>query len=1269
MKPHRAPFRYIPTFFFLLLTMTIPLAVTSWGAVSVVDQGHDYLQILYTADGDDWRHADRRCLLGMPENGTVSLDVLEAVEVSGPRQLSEDEAEKLRADHLLQGPAQLDEPGFLRHQRVVALLFGPELTAADELRLFDRVLVQVRFSGGRETGARSEAGWSEELYRGSLLNYEQARNWRIVRSRPAQRSAQARGQRVRMTLREQGLYRVAGSDLEALGVSLADVDPAGLRVMYGGGEILPLEFPEGEFELRERPILVEDGGDGSFESGDYLLFDGQGVSRWQYEEETRDYRYVDNPYTLDNVYWLELGEGEGLRARKRTGAPTGDGRDLNTYRVRLHQESEKLILLQTYGMKSGYEWYWEDFTGNARNYPVVIQGAAPGLVEIRLGFYGWTDINHRFDVKWNDKFVDNVVFSGKPFSMVEVTTTISPREGVNLLGLVHTDGNSSRLTRFDWYEVEFNRDLAAERDELIFDSRISDGLAEFSLEGFGSEAPRIFEVSDGMVEIVGFDYDPKAGTVVFEDEMAGRPASYLVAGPSRWKRPRRMVLDSPAVLRSAANRANYVVITHEDFASAAERLAAWRGSDDRFGDPLEPMVVDVRDVYDEFSGGLLDPTAIRNFLLWAANNWSMPPLFVNLFGDGSYDYKNNSGTSLGNWIPPYQDGDSTYDEWYVRVAGDDPYADMAIGRMTVQTLTEADNVVDKLITYDREPETGPWQSRVLLVADDITNPSEPDIAESFFLLDTEFLAAHLLPQGIDVIKHYIGAFAREGSTKPKAREEYIRLFNEGAAVLTYVGHGNPEVLAHEQMFVLTRDVADIRNEGRLPLMYTAASQVGVFDDPVRASMPEVLLNKTDGGVIGMISATRVGFHASNMVLARLFHNQMYRSGRSHVPVGLALMEAKVIAGAGWRTGGGGSRAERNIQRYSLIGDPATRLVLPRYMVSMEVPDTWRALQEVLVTGRILRADGAAAGDFDGKAMVQAFDSAVQSRIEELRYQQLGSHLFRGIVDVVAGRFETRFRVPKDITYKGIGGRVSAYAWATGQPPAFGSVEEIRLTGTQEDVELDSEGPTIILGFVGQQEFEDGDFVPTSPIVTAAIFDAGGINITGETGHEISLTVDGVVTRVTDSFISSDGDYRRGRLEHQISALEPGDHEIRLKAWDSFNNSAVAGVTVRVGDADEVIISDLLFHPNPLDGSTGTGGHFTFNLFNPAASLRIQVYSLSGRLVEEIEAVPEVGYNQVAWTPPVSLANGTYLYRVAVTSEDEEGRVGRTDETSAFQVMR
>ena len=1062
---------------------------------------------------------------------------------------------------------------------------------------------------------------------------------------------------LKMVLKTQGMYRVSGRDLSAAGVQLDEVDPARVRLLYGGGRPLPLSLAEARDGLEEIACIVEDGGDGRFDEEDFLAFYGEPTSRWVYEEDR--VHYQKNLYTRENVYWLEIGGAtKGKRAALRSGH-LGDSNPQvpKSYRVRTHTESEESILLRTFGISSGYEWYWQEFANEGRDFSIAIDHAVNAPMKIRLRFFavispaGRLPLN-RFNIRWNNRSIGRLSFEKEPSFTTELEADEGAREGLNKLTLIH----SGYIARLDWYELEYSRQFVAKNGDLIFTSPVAAGMAEFHLEGFAAERPRIFEFSRDLVEIDAFEYDAQTGTVVFQDEGNASPRRYLAAGPSRWQRPLRIELDSPGLLQGNGNGADYLIITHRDFAAAAERLAAWRAEDDRFGPPLQTTVVDVEDIYDEFSNGLLDPAAIRNFLQHAFEEWNPAPFFVVLLGDGSYDYKNNSGTSSGNWIPPFQDGESTYDDWYVRVAGDDELPDMAIGRLTVQTAAEADLVVDKLIDYDRMPEAGPWQSRVLLVTDDLRNPKDLDLEETYFVKDSELLAAESLPQELDLVKHYIAQYPLEGRTKPRARDEFIRLFNEGAVLLTYVGHGNPETLAHEHMFLLSRDFGAIANGRRLPFVYTAASQIGVFDDPVRAAMPELMLKKSDGGIIGMISATRVGFHATNMVLARAFHEQMYRSGRSHVPLGQALTEAKRLI---WDKLTPQGRII--VQRYALIGDPATRLALPPYGVELEVADTLRALAEIQIQGRVLTAEGKPATTYSGQALVQAFDSSVGSffptpgkntKLDKLPYEKMGGPLFRGLFPVQKGRFEAAFRVPKDITYRGVNGRISAYLWAEGWPAAFGAVEGLSLAGTAEEVIADHQGPRIDIGFAGQEPFQTGSFVPRHPLLRTAIWDESGINVTGETGHEIVLYIDGITYPVTRFFTSTGGDYRGGILEYLLPELTPGPHAIGLKAWDTFNNSARTQVEVQVGEGGITLLSDLLFHPNPLRGNRG---HFTYNLLAPASAVQIHVFSLGGKQVDELEGTTQLGYNQIEWKPDENLANGTYLYRIQVSDEAEKAK--------------
>ncbi|MEW6751132.1 MAG: C25 family cysteine peptidase, partial [Candidatus Latescibacterota bacterium] len=973
--------------------------------VRVASSGPGFVRLAWEAAEACEQRQGASCLVGLPLEGGVELQVVEARSRRAPQGAWPAATDGAAAPC---GPACLGAVGMLRGQRVAEVVLAPQRQEDGGLLLYDHVVVDVRFRAPPGGGSPAPDPWGEDVLRQVVANYEQARPWRQQRRRAAARPALlAWGPRLRIAVREEGIYRLTGADLEAAGVSLQDVDPQHLRLLYGGGLPLP-EAPAGPAALPEVPCVVEDGGDGRLDGADAVVFYAQAASRWTWQETDSTYRYLNNLYTRDNVYWLELEAVPARQAAARSSGALGEDQPYRpeSYPVRVHEESEEYIQVQTFSISSGYEWYWEDFRGNARAYRPLIHQPAPDSVTVRLRFlyldkgkdYDYLPWHPALALSWNEEPVGTLDFVSSEARVFELGAA-APVEGLNQLRLDHQNTETARL---DWYELEYARSFAAQQGELFFDVPAHDGVVEYRLSGFAGEVPHLFRVWGPLAEVVDFQHDAAAGTLVFQQPGGAQPQRYAAVVPSRWKRPLGVELVLPQDVLDTRG-AEYLIVTHADFRAAAERLAAWRARDDRFGPPLSTRVVDIQDLYDAFSGGLVDPAALRNFIAWAYREWETPPFFVLLLGDAVYDYKNNSGTSPGNWVPAYQDGDSTYDEWFVRVEGDDVFPDLAIGRLPVQTAGEAERVVDKLIDYDRQVEAGPWQSRILLIADDLVNPEHPEDYEAYFLTDAEYLARNLLPEDLDLNKLYLARYPLEGRTKPRAQAEFLRRLNEGALIVTFLGHGNPNVLAHELMFVVSRDLGSIANGGRLPLFYTAASQVGVFDDPVRDSMPEALLKLDGGGVIGMISATRVGYHETNMILANFFHRQMYRSGRQDVPLGQALMEAKRLAPVHE-----GPTGRRNVQRYSLFGDPVTRLARPRSVVRVEVPDSLRALEEVRVQGQVLDPAGNPAADLEGRALVQAFDSAAMSELDGIAYRQAGAPLFRGYVPVEAGRFTAAF---------------------------------------------------------------------------------------------------------------------------------------------------------------------------------------------------------------------------------------------------------------------
>ena len=1255
----------------------------------------------------------RSVLVGVPPEAQVLVDVVETSDDRWPvshiapvphvvweedgwsgEQFMRDERAYARDAFVPEEVVRIGREGFLRDQRVVMVTFCPVRynPVRKEALIYRRIVAEVRFvgRGGEGMGTEDRTGKRlsprieeramgahdrcEELYTDTILNYEQARVWRRAEAgrgkRAARNSPFATGRWLKLAVKVDGMYRVMGEELEAAGVVLSEISPHTIRMFYGGGEELPqsLRAPRRE-EMEEVALLVEDGGDGRFDPEDHLLFWGQGPSRWDYDRTNDAFRYRLNPYTHENIYWLTFGEEAGKRMEDRDAsaytAEEGEVARPRTFRHRVHEEAEKQPQSTHYVRDSGTQWYWEDEV--SRRYSFLAQAPDEGdTTIIRVRMLGISGDNHRVALLLNDAYVGTDLFTGVGAYTLILGHPGGLTDGLNLLGIQQQDASDVRL---DWYEIEYSRRFDAESGELFFASPVSSGPAEFRIFGVQDPAFDVFEVSDpfNVARIIDTSYDPAEGMAAFGDVMDSEiPRQYYLVSRSRWKRPDRVWMDAPSDLRDRREGADYMVITHGEFLDQAHMLAEWRGQDDRFGPPLRTAVVDVQDIYDEFAWGLFDPTAIRDFLRYAVENWAPAPYMVVLLGDGCFDYKNNYGMSPPNRIPPYEDNDwgLTYDEWYVRVVGTDDVPDLSIGRLAVRTREEAQTVVDKLIEYDRSPERGGWQNTVLLVADDEKQSGKKKYTEPEFTRDQEDLSKNFLPERLDQVKVYLMEYDLVGRFKPDAQRDFVSHLNRGAVFASFIGHSNKDVIAHEHVFVGSSDMSLLHNGRRLPLLYTAACAVGQFDHPVDMSLAELMLKYPEGGVIAMIGSTRLAYHDRSMALKRSFLRHLFFSEKGPERIGMAFWKAKTEMAGVWTI--------LVTQCYTLFGDPATRLALPELGIQLASADTLRALERIQVSGTV-RSSEDVASNFEGQVVFRALDSAVSVKRtvdtgERLEYMLPGAPIFRGTFPVQAGRFEAAFVVPKDITYGGRLGRLSAFVW-NDQISGSGELEPLFVGGTASAPAEDATGPKIEIGFE-DQTFSDGDYVSSSPVLVVALEDESGINVTGEIGHEIVVKIDENtdgptsqttrILKVTEYFAAEDG-YRRGRLRYPIPALKEGEHVLHVKAWDTFNNSSKESVRIRVASEARFSLSEVLCHPNPMAEETT----FTYRLSHPAESVDIRVFTLSGRSVDGLTGEGRRGYNQVRWTPTKPLANGPYLYRIMAMGPEGE----RAEMTERLVVMR
>jgi hypothetical protein len=1227
--------------------------------------------------------------VGLPLQGPVSFSVLvdefsdrEGIRLApGPRLVRDPEdrsslyEEIFLPDQELYGRDALfpekicrsDGAAFLRHQRVLPLEVSPVQwnPVSGTLRLHHRIVIEISYSAVRGPTSEPEVSPGpkdpfEPLYRSALVNAEQSRPWRgrpisAFKSGADDDPFATSDDWFRISLRESGICRLTGEQMSQAGLDLSQVDLTTFKMYHMGRKVLPRQVGNAPI-MEQIPIQVSAGDDGRFDSDDEILFYATDLVGWEEMSQAGIAEFA-NPYTDRNIYWLTYGGGAGLRWQSRSGAPQSQS-FIPAERFRTLEHLERDFLNLDF---SGLTWYWDSMTDHYAQseehhfYLHDIQSPDCRFTIRVKGIYYRpsqtvpASIPHHLYVYLNDAadpMVERFWYGALVITAEEQITDLQEGDNVLKIVLPRVESQWDHIL-LDWFEFEYWRGYRVQDNRLDFTNPETTGNIQYDLEGFTQPTIRLLDISDpwNPMEITGgivVDQDT-AYTLRFQDAVGqGQTKSYHAAGVEVLVNPLSIERRIPEDLRG--QRGDLLVIAPEIFQNSLEPLVQMHREEG-----LAVVVADIEDVYDQFSWGLVDATAVRDYLWYLYNSAEgQIPAYVLLFGDGNFDYKNNSGAGGNNWNPPFESGDLCTDDWFVRLDGD-YLADMMIGRIPARSVEEADIMVGKIVDYVRDPLLGPWRNRVMVVSDD-ERAGGGTGNELFHTQDSEDLANHYIPPSYDQYKVYLMEYPMDWSNKkPQAQQAVIDGFNQGMLWINWIGHGNFDVWAHEDAFRGSNDIPKLSNELRLPLVYSASCDVGRFDHTLNESMSEEFLRARDKGAVAAIGATRSCFATPNAEL----NKEVLRLALSEegLTLGQALFGAKLFRPSSYS----------NDQKYALFGDPCLRLGRPHQegrLVHL-TSDSLRALDHFHLEGELL-SQGQIDTSFSGSVFLQVFDSARPTSYTTdagatITYILPGASIFRGSSPMEQGIFEATFVVPKDISYGGHQARISSYATDdAGERDGLAYRDSLSVGGTVTAVS-DTVGPSIHLTIAGQL-FGSGDYAPANPVIQAQIEDESGINITAEVGHWIILLVDDGQQRinVTDHFQYDSGSYQTGRLEYTLQGLSPGMHRVTLKAWDNFNNFSTRSLEFEVSEEGKLALRNVLNCPNPFDPRWETT-EFTFEISRPA-EVTIKIYTMAGRLIRTLqEGERPGGYNlSRPWRGDDEdgdqIANGVYLYKIIARAE-------------------
>ena len=726
---------------------------------------------------------------------------------------------------------------------------------------------------------------------------------------------------------------------------------------------------------------------------------------------------------------------------------------------------------------------------------------------------------------------------------------------------------------------------------------------------------------------------------------------------------------------------DFVILTYPDFISQAERL---KEIHNRIDPELNIFITTPEKVYNEFSCGAKDITAIRDFcrMLYLDSNSGHRIKYLLLLGDCSYDYKNRDG--IVDFVPSYETVlslamDSTFvtDDYFGFMdenEGDigNSLADIGIGRFPVQTLEQASQMVDKIECYIVKDENTmqPWRNTVTFFTDD----------DSGFVSNAESLARNLKNvggEGVVVDKIYLDAYpqisAPGGEIAPDMNAAINSRMEKGTLVLNYIGHGGEVQLAEEKI-LQRKDVDSWRNAPMYPLMITGTCEFSRYDDHNRTSLGEYAFLNRYGGMIAMFTTSRVTYGPHNQSFAEGVYRNLFRIyGQEHYRLGDVYRMAK----------SSGLNPEK---RYVFFGDPALRLVYPKWKVetlsingrylghdldSIQINDTtWQtypiyhdtisALQPVEIEGVVKDLNDQEATNFNGVVSVIVYDKETELTANNINYKLRNSVIFNGKTKVENGRFKIDFIVPRDISYRFGQGLINYYA-TDYEVEANGNCDAFIIGGFYDEAFDDNDAPEVRL-FIDDTLFVNGGLTGQNPVLLAFVEDESGINTTGAgIGHDISATLTGPSKKIyclNDYFVAELDQPGKGTITYKMQDLADGDYTLTLKVWDIYNNSGTATIDFTVVNNGSMVIENAFNAPNPVTDET----HFVFdhNQVGNNMQVNIYIYDIMGRWVTTLSEQVAGSSTRIApihWNgcgaSGSPLRNGVYIYRIVATNDRGE----------------
>lgn len=821
-------------------------------------------------------------------------------------------------------PVSLLRQGWLRGQRVAILALTPIFEQGGVRQRVTKL--NLLLPGTQPMQATDLQAWASRPL-AELPNLAQPQMF----SSPSTTQAETR---LRVTVAQAGMQRVTGQMLAEAGVAIGALDPQQVQVWWRGQE-LAVDWPNHRSDVSGQVISADD---------ELRFYVGQVGDRWN-AAETLWLTVSDKPVGPKRMSLQ-------LRAISTETAPAATNVRQTAFERGIWRQST--TYRSVVGGPDGDHWFAKQLTQSDNQAEITLTSQLPlvsGPMSMTLLGSTYVMTTHHLTVRAEGPVLANQL--GTANDGVEI----------QLVGAGDWQQTFSLPSNASAASIQLSSDEALARQSFLLDGVAWERPVALDFGGrgghfVGASGQWIYQLSNVPSQATIYDVSQPAAPSIVDVASANTapntPSTRMIASDSAqdatpdatqgeyWVSGEGALFTAtlqPAPLRIVAvpSDTRQIYIVPETLLASLQPLLAWRATQ---GVPV--AAVSVQDIYDGWSGGQVSPEAIRQFLQAMAQ--LTPHLqSVALVGDGTYDPLDYSGKHLPTLIPPFlahvdpDVGETACESCYGQLDGadalSDPIPDLAIGRLPVKSVAELDGLVQKIIAYERAP-VDAWQWRSGHVADNHRESNSiPDEAGNFpAYADT---AADLQPGSVDRRKVYFDPYSATNLNKPwrepdplVAHSRVVSLFNDGAAVVNYQGHGQIDRWAYTaetpsnpvNYLFGAQDVAQLRNGVRLPVVLEMACLTGAFMRPEMngSTIDELLLLAPQGGAIATWGSTGLGVAYQHEFLQAGFYSALWAKP------GEATLGELTQAGLLNLFNGAGCCLDA-MQTYALQGDPMTRV--------------------------------------------------------------------------------------------------------------------------------------------------------------------------------------------------------------------------------------------------------------------------------------------------------------------------------------------------------